>query len=146
MKHIYRYLCVDLRGPKSTFIIYSPVSEEAGLLLLMRESFILYNILYKSICIQILCDNKGSACIVTALSFCIDTVLDVVKLCGFIQGLFSSIIVNSLLIRKSDKERLLMLCIMIACCEHFTNFVGSMQIFFCVQIIKLLFHYIFFFC
>lgn len=139
MKHIY--LCVDLRGPKSTFIIYSPVSEEAGLLLLMRESFILY--IY---CIQILCDNKGSACIVTALSFCIDTVLDVVKLCGFIQGLFSSIIVNSLLIRKSDKERLLMLCIMIACCEHFTNFVGSMQIFFCVQIIKLLFHYIFFFC
>lgn len=40
MKHIY--LCVDLREPKSTFIIYSPFSEEAGLLLLMRESFILY--------------------------------------------------------------------------------------------------------
>lgn len=129
MKHIYRYLCVDLRGPKSTFIIYSPFSEEAGLLLLMRESFILY-IYYINLYVQILCDNKGSACIVTALSFCIDTVLDVVKLCGFIQGLFSSIIVNSLLIRKSDKERLLMLCIMIACCEHFTNFVGSMQIFF----------------
>lgn len=127
MKHIY--LCVDLRGPKSTFIIYSPFSEEAGLLLLMRESFILY-IYYINLYVQILCDNKGSACIVTALSFCIDTVLDVVKLCGFIQGLFSSIIVNSLLIRKSDKERLLMLCIMIACCEHFTNFVGSMQIFF----------------
>lgn len=108
--------------------------------------FHLIYILYKSICIQILCDNKGSACIVTALSFCIDTVLDVVKLCGFIQGLFSSIIVNSLLIRKSDKERLLMLCIMIACCEHFTNFVGSMQFFFCVQIIKLLFHYIYLFC
>lgn len=42
MKYIYRYLCVDLRGLKLIFIIYSFVSEEVGFLLFMREFFILY--------------------------------------------------------------------------------------------------------
>lgn len=69
--HETLFKTVDLRGPKSASIIYiyGPFCKEAGLLLLMRESFILY-ILYKFICIQFLCDNNGSACIVTALSYC----------------------------------------------------------------------------
>lgn len=69
--HETLFKTVDLRGPKSASIIYiyGPFCKEAGLLQLMRESFILY-ILYKFICIQFLCDNSGSACIVTALSYC----------------------------------------------------------------------------
>lgn len=69
-KHETLFKTVDLRDQNQLpSYIYGPFSKEAGLLLLMRESFILY-ILYKFICIQFLCDNKGSACIVTALSYC----------------------------------------------------------------------------
>lgn len=68
--HETLFKTVDLRDQNQLpSYIYGPFSKEAGLLLLMRESFILY-ILYKFICIQFLCDNKGSACIGTALSYC----------------------------------------------------------------------------